>query len=127
MKQWKVSVRNNDETKDDIEWLIAAEDEDTAADIGFKNAAANPEASTGSISVDQYPLDTEDREDKEEILYRLCDTLRMTREYMELGDLIYDKEREIVTAIFGDGKSKRINVACDSGIAMIRDILRNLR
>lgn len=67
-------------------------------------------------------------ENKAEIAKKFCDTLRMTREYEELQSLEYkhDDYREYVTATFGNGYTKEINVAHDSGIAMIRDIIKGL-
>lgn len=129
MKQWTISAKNIKEGEPDIKWIIAAEDEDEAADIGFKKAEEDKNASKHSLGIDQYPLDTEGREDKEEITWRLFDALRMTREYMELASLEYTKDgyKEIVTATFEDGHTREINVALDSGSAMLRDILRGLK
>lgn len=129
MKQWIVSAKNVNEGEPDIKWLVAAEDEDQAADIGFKKVEENKYASKCSLGIDQYPLSTGGEEDKEEITYRLFDALRMTREHMDLQSLEYSKDeyKEIVTATFEDGYSKEINIALDSGIAMIRDIIKGLR
>lgn len=130
MKQWKVSARNIDKSRPDIEWLIAAEDEDEAAGVGFKKAKETPNASDSSIDVDQYPLDTEGREDREEIIIRLFDALRMTREYMDLDHLEYKdlgNGVQHVIAKFEGGGTRTINVSCDSGIAMIKDILKGLQ
>lgn len=65
-------------------------------------------------------------ENKAEIAKQLCTTLQMTREYKELDALEYAKNgyEEIVVATFSNGYTKKINVAHDSGIAMIRDIIR---
>lgn len=67
-------------------------------------------------------------ENKAEIAKKFCDTLRMTREFEELQSLEYahDDYREYVTATFKNGYTKEINVAHDSGIAMIRDIIKGL-
>lgn len=67
-------------------------------------------------------------ENKAEIAKKFCDTLRMTREFEELQSLEYahDDYREYVTATFENGYTKEINVAHDSGIAMIRDIIKGL-
>lgn len=65
-------------------------------------------------------------EDKQEICSRLCLTLRMTSEYLDLIRLDYNDKSETVTATFYSGK-KVINVAMDSGSAMIRDIVRGLQ
>lgn len=68
-------------------------------------------------------------ENKAEIAKQLCITLQMTREYAEeLDALEYAKNgyEEIVTATFSNGYTRKINVAHDSGIAMIRDIIKGL-
>ncbi|MBP3898195.1 MAG: hypothetical protein J6D57_10270 [Mogibacterium sp.] len=71
-------------------------------------------------------------ENKGEIVRRLYATLKETREFEELKDLEYIKEtgktcyEEYVTATFENGYTKEINVAHDSGIAMIRDIIKGL-
>lgn len=52
------------------------------------------------------------------------ETLKLTRLGTDLIDLDYIKESEIVVAHFEGGHSVDINVACDSGVAMIKDIIR---
>lgn len=64
-------------------------------------------------------------EDKEAICDLLCKTLQKTRGCSDLHSLNFDQD-EIVTAVFESG-SQKINVACDSGMAMIRDIVNHLR
>lgn len=64
-------------------------------------------------------------EDKEEICSLLCKALQKTLGASDLLSLEFDPESEFVTAIFEDGKRK-INVACNSGTAMIRDIVNHL-
>jgi hypothetical protein len=66
-----------------------------------------------------------DSEDKDKICKLLCKVLQKTRGAADLISLDFDKETEIVTATFEGGK-RRINVACDSGTAMIRDIVNHL-
>lgn len=66
-----------------------------------------------------------DLEDKNKICQLLCKTLQITRGASDLISLNYDKEAEIVTAIF-EGGTRRINVALDSGVAMIRDIMKGI-
>ena len=65
-------------------------------------------------------------EDKQKICDRLLETLKLTRLGTDLIDLDYIKESEIVVAHFEGGGKKEINVACDSGIAMIKDIIRGI-
>lgn len=65
-------------------------------------------------------------EDKQRICDRLLETLKLTRLGTDLIDLDYIEESEIVVAHFEDGGKREINVACDSGIAMIKDIIRGI-
>lgn len=65
-------------------------------------------------------------EDKQAICKALIPVLRMTRNLCDLVDLYYDPEDEVVTATFATGYSKMANVACDSGTAMIRDIIQQI-
>jgi len=66
------------------------------------------------------------KESMQLICDRLVRTLRCTRGLHTLMSLRYDKETEIVTATFEGGQAVRINVAADSGTAMIRDIMKAL-
>lgn len=63
-------------------------------------------------------------ENKQLICDRLLECLYLTRQLYDLIDLDYIKEKELVVAHFEGGGKKEINVAMDSGIAMIRDIIR---
>ena len=54
------------------------------------------------------------------------ETLKLTRHLSDLIDLDYIEEKELVVAHFEGGGKKEINVAMDSGIAMIRDIIRGI-
>ena len=65
-------------------------------------------------------------EDKQVICDMLLETLRRTRNFSDLIELAYDGEAEIVRAIFASGGEKIVNVAMDSGVAMIKDIMRAL-
>ena len=67
-------------------------------------------------------------EDKEKILEKLFQALVLTRAGWNLMDLEYKRENgfETVTATFANGHKKRINVSCDSGIALIRDVCRQI-
>ena len=68
------------------------------------------------------------REDKQKTCDLLLPALQATRQYWDLIRLEYSKSdsAEIVTAVFMNGYRKPINVALDSGSAMIRDIVRAL-
>ena len=67
-------------------------------------------------------------EDKQDILNKLLEALVLTRAGWSLTDLEYKRESglETVTAVYANGTKKRINVSCDSGIALIRDVCRHI-
>lgn len=65
-------------------------------------------------------------ENKQYICDLLLITLQATNNARDLVSLKYDREEEIVTATFESGGKRIINVAMDSGTAMVRDIMRNL-
>lgn len=62
---------------------------------------------------------------KDKICKLLCKVLQLTRGASDLKSLDFNPDSEIVTAVF-EGGSRTINVACDSGTAMIRDIMNHL-
>lgn len=69
------------------------------------------------------------REDRQEICDRLLETLKATRYYKNLRALAYVRTKagsEIVIAEWGRGRQQEINVTMDSGVAMVRDIVREL-
>ena len=59
---------------------------------------------------------------KAKICEQLCKTLQLTRNRADLVSLTYDPAKELVIAKFQHGE-RTINVACDSELAMIRDII----
>lgn len=65
-------------------------------------------------------------ENKQEICNLLCKALQATRDQYDLKELIYNEEHELVTVVYEEG-GNTVNVACDSGIAMMRDILNSMR
>lgn len=58
----------------------------------------------------------------------LCRTLQQTRQYDDLYWLehVYSGDERYVLAKFTNGSTRKINVTMDSGIAMIKDIIKNL-
>ena len=69
------------------------------------------------------------REDKQKICDLLCEVLKATRDQEDLISLVYEKDEagnETVTSIYNKGGSRVVNVTIDSGIAMIRDIMKSL-
>ena len=67
-------------------------------------------------------------ENYQAICNALCSTLRLTRQFDDLESLkhIQEGKERYVVAKFDSYYTKRIRVTMDSGIAMIKDILRNL-
>ena len=68
-------------------------------------------------------------EDKALVTQKLFALLKTTREYFELESLEYGMAgsgSEFVTATFEDGRRQTINVTMDSGIALIRDVIKFL-
>ena len=68
-------------------------------------------------------------ENKQKICDLLCETLKATRDQEDLISLVYEKNDagyETVTSIYNGGGSRSVNVTMDSGVAMIRDIMKNL-
>lgn len=66
-------------------------------------------------------------ENKDVICQALLPVLKKTRALSDLEDLYYRKDpEEEVCAVFRGGYTKKINVACDSGLAMIRDIVNHI-
>ena len=63
------------------------------------------------------------REDKQKICDLLLPALQATRNLYDLQELEYSEERELVYAKFASGYQKVVNVACDSGTSMIRDVI----
>lgn len=62
-------------------------------------------------------------EDKQKILDLLLPALRETRDQHDLVNLQFDPQTETVKVTYENG-SFDVNVRYDSGIAMIRDVLR---
>ena len=65
-------------------------------------------------------------ENKQKICDLLLITLQATSNAADVIILIHDEESETVTVTFLSGGKRVVNVAMDSGTAMIRDIMANL-
>lgn len=67
-------------------------------------------------------------ENKQEILDALLQTLQKTRDQYDLEDLQLQKERgeEHVIITYRGGYKDTVNTTLDSGVSMIRDVLRKL-
>lgn len=65
-------------------------------------------------------------ENKQKLCNDLCRLLRKTRNASDIVKIDFDDKTELVTVLFDSGGTRVINVAMDSGTAMIRDIMNHL-
>ena len=63
-------------------------------------------------------------ENKEEIVMRLKLLLKATREGRGIEELALSGDQNEVTVKFRSGSERKVNVECDSGIALIRDVMK---
>nr|DAT27079.1 MAG TPA: hypothetical protein [Bacteriophage sp.] len=63
-------------------------------------------------------------EDKQKICDLLLPLLKATRAFSDLDDLEYIQDQDCVLLAFANGYVRKVNVAMDSGIAMIRDVIQ---
>lgn len=61
---------------------------------------------------------------KQELVDSLATTLRLTRVGVVDLELVSSYEPEDAVIIYLEGGKTRVNIACDSGIAIIRDVCR---
>lgn len=66
------------------------------------------------------------QEDKRIILYYLLLAVKETRVGQEIITMSLTPDTEKVIVYYKGGSEQEINVACDSGIAMIRDIVNQI-
>ena len=109
---------------DFYEFHNKAEDELGAQPIiTAKRKNAEPEL---EAKEQESPQPMEATENKQRICSALAPVLRLTRHLDDLAYLHYDPKTEKVEATFLNGSVKRVNVAADSGTAMIRDIIQQI-
>lgn len=60
--------------------------------------------------------------DKAMFITNLAGLLRQTRE--GVMDLALSKDGEMVTILFKGGGTRRVNIACDSYLAIVRDVTK---
>lgn len=65
-------------------------------------------------------------ENKFKICEELLKAVQLTRAGEDISGIHYDGEQEIVMIIYNNGYAKPVNVACDSGIALMRDVLKSI-
>lgn len=66
-------------------------------------------------------------EDKTDIVDKLSDLLKVTRIGSDINKLVLSEDKHIVTIKYRHDAEKRVNIECDSGYAIIRDVLAVLR
>ena len=101
-------------------WEVYANSIEEAENRGYQLALESKVADSGTVEVE--PLE----EDKQLICDKLLNVLHLTRGLFDVLELTYDSGKETVTALFESGYTKTANVCMDSGVAMIRDILKQI-
>lgn len=102
------------------------EREEEREEVPEHHFAYNQESDSWNELQDSSDIPAE-YESKHDICFWLHYVLMRTRHFSNLVNLLYDPKTETVEAIFTDRKSKKANVAGDSGIAMICDIIKQLQ
>ena len=100
-------------------WEIDAKSMSDAWNAGMGLARMSKYADEGSFMV--RPVE----EDKQAICDKLLEALQLTSNLHDLLYLKYLPDKEQVVAHFPGG-NKTVNVAMDSGTAMIRDIIKGI-
>lgn len=110
--------------------ILAVENFETRSYVGRLGCEAwgyvEYESPVSEVLLNDFEL-VSDCENKKLICNQLTKVLQLTRGASDLLELSYagDDDTELVTAYFTGGK-RVINVSCDSGMAMIRDIVNHL-
>lgn len=67
-------------------------------------------------------------ENMQQILNELLKAINLTRAGNDVRGLKYDSEKEMVLVYFGNSMTpgRQINVAMDSGIAMLKDVINHI-
>ncbi len=65
-------------------------------------------------------------ENKKDIVMRLTLLLRATRAGSGIKKLVLSEDQKTVSIEFDSGGSRDVNVDCDSGIALVQDVIRVL-
>ena len=66
-------------------------------------------------------------EDKEAVTAALFQALKTTVEGVNIAEMNYRQlanNDELVTIVYDTGYRKTVNVSCDSGVALMKDVLR---
>ncbi len=67
-----------------------------------------------------------DLEDKAEIVARLSELLKVTRIGNDINKLTLDEDKRIVNIEYTNGSGRCVNIECDSGYSIIKDVLAAL-
>lgn len=67
------------------------------------------------------------KEDKQKICDALLGVFKLTRERDNIVSLEYDIPTETVRILYASGFAVLVNVALDSGMAMISDIMKQIK
>ena len=65
-------------------------------------------------------------ENKEEIVMKLKILLKSIRAGSGIADLILRQNQEAITILFRNGAAREVNIAADSGYAIIMDVMKAL-
>lgn len=65
-------------------------------------------------------------ENKKDIVMRLTLLLKATRAGSGIKKLVLSEDQKTVSIEFDSGGSRDVNVDCDSGIALVQDVIRVL-
>lgn len=65
-------------------------------------------------------------ENKKDIIMRLTLLLKATRAGSGIKKLVLSEDQKTVSIEFDSGGSRDVNVACDSGIALVQDVIKVL-
>ena len=65
-------------------------------------------------------------ENKEEIVMKLKILLKSIRAGSGIADLIPHQNQEAITILFRNGAAREVNIAADSGYAIIMDVMKAL-
>ena len=65
-------------------------------------------------------------ENKEEIVMKLKILLKSIRAGSDIADLILHQNQEAITILFRNGWTRKVDIAADSGYAIILDVMKAL-
>lgn len=123
--EWIVTVEKQDDETTIYRWEVEA---DNLIEAEFKadELIERFHVTTGTGVAEDTLRVVVKREDPQIILNKLLTALWYTRAGGDLMSLQYHPNQEMVSIVYNSGYSITVNVACDSGIAMIRDVLQHI-